>query len=131
MKIGFRMEGGGSQRIAPEWGERPGPWRRLDPHSGEGLRHPADCVRQRRVRRLESSDCLTQPLDDRLGLRAPLLLALEQVLDVAEYAAQQLTRPIVDRVGALELGVELLQHLAEMLFLHAGHVTRSSTCGSR
>ena len=33
------------------------------------------------MRRLEGSDRLTQALDDRLGLRAPLLLAVEQVFD--------------------------------------------------
>src|SRR4029453_2272831 len=118
-------------RARPSGESVPGPWGRLYAYSGERVRHPTNCARQRRVRGLEGSDCLTQLLDDRLGLRAPLLLALEQVLDVAEHAAQQLARPIVDRVGALELGVELFEHLAQVLLPHAGHATRSGAYGSR
>src|SRR4029434_4375960 len=82
-----RAEAPGRARVSGQ--SVPGPWGRLYA-SGERVRHPTNCARQRRVRGLEGSDCLTQLLDDRLGLRAPLLLALEQVLDVAEHAAQQL-----------------------------------------
>jgi hypothetical protein len=61
-------------RARPSGESVPGPWGRLYAYSGERVRHPANCARQRRVRGLEGSDCHTQLLDDRLGLRAPLLL---------------------------------------------------------
>src|SRR4029453_10637617 len=96
-RSGSKRRAEAPRRARPSGESGPGPWGRLYAYSGERVPHPVNCARQRRVRGLEGSDCRTQLLDDRLGLRAPLLLALEQVLDVAEHAAQQLAAAMAAR----------------------------------